>query len=118
MSDLRYLLEVWGADTKTVLHSVMNDEAFYLKMLREFAENSKIDLLNHALEKENYKEAFALAHEIKGSAITLGLKPLYTSVSRVVEDLRGVPMPVVYDDIEAVNLEFESFIEIMRSYMI
>ena len=118
MGDLKHLLENWGADTKAALHSMMDDEEFYARLLKEFAENTEIEMLNSALEKEHYKEAFKLAHEIKGTVVTLGLKPLSKAISKVVEDLRGVPAPTVYDDLEAVNLEYESFLEIMKLYLI
>ena len=58
MGDLKHLLENWGADTKAALHSMMDDEEFYTRLLKEFSENTEIEMLNTALEKENYKEAF------------------------------------------------------------
>ena len=118
MGDLKHLLENWGADTKAALHSMMDDEEFYVRLLKEFSENTEIEMLNTALEKEHYKEAFKIAHEMKGTVVTLGLKPLSKAVSKLVEDLRDIPAPAVYDDLEAVNLEYESFLEIMKLYLI
>ena len=117
MGELKHLLEGWGADTKTALHGMMNDEEFYVRLLKEFAENTEIEALNNALDKENFKDAFSIAHDIKGTVATLGLKPLYKAIGKVVEDLRGVPTQKVYDDIEIVNLEYESFMGIMKLYL-
>ena len=87
MTEIKRQLREWGADPDTAIEHMMNDEKFYRKMLKKFAEEDELCELG-IIAREDPKEGFRIAHNLKGTAGTLGLTPLYDAVCDVVEDLR------------------------------
>ncbi len=79
-----------GCDTDGALARFLGDTEMYLDFLFKFTKEPAFDMLLESLEKKDYQEAFNAAHTLKGSAAALGLTPLYESVCKVVEDLRGL----------------------------
>ena len=80
-----------GYDVDQALHRMLDDEVFYLKLLKTFSTDQCIPALKKAMAENNYKKAFEAFHKLKGSAVTLGLTPVAESVSKVLEDLRTSP---------------------------
>lgn len=80
-----------GYDVDQALHRMLNDEVFYLKLLKTFSKDNNITVFKKAMSENNYAAAFEAAHKLKGSAATLGLTPIMPSLSKVLEDLRAEP---------------------------
>ncbi|MGN0363997.1 MAG: Hpt domain-containing protein [Bilifractor sp.] len=93
MDELIEKLKNWGADTENAVNRVMQDEAFYQSLVVRFAASPEFELLENALKDGNGREAFRLAHSIKGASANLSLTPLYSAVSDLTEDLRKYAMP-------------------------
>ncbi len=71
-------------------------------------------MLLESLEKKDYQEAFNAAHTLKGSAAALGLTPLYESVCKVVEDLRGLrDLDSLQEDYDEMRSAQQDFLKIM-----
>ena len=68
---------------------MMGDSAFYERVLEKFYRQQEWRQLEQKLLEEAYKEAFYVAHDLKGVTATLGLLPLNNTVCAVVEDLRS-----------------------------
>ena len=109
MNGLKKKLKGWGADPDAALHRMLGDEDFYLKLLREFACEQEVSDFELAVEARNYKEAFRLAHSMKGTAANLSLTPLYDALSVLVEDLRGGPVVDLLPDLQNYWKEKEAF---------
>ena len=82
-------LRSWGADTDGALHRMMNDTALYLRLLAQFTEDRMLLDVCQYYRQKKYADAFRAAHTMKGAAATLGLTPLFISLSDITEDLRG-----------------------------
>ncbi len=82
-------LEESGADVQATLRRFMGNEQMYMKFLKMFPADPNYQNLGKNLEAGNYEEAFKCAHTLKGVAANLGLVPVQTVVSGLVEELRG-----------------------------
>lgn len=92
--DLKQRLNIMrsqGYDVDNALHRMLDDESFYLKLLKTFFEDSNIPVLEKAMIEQDYTTAFEASHKLKGSAVTLGLTPIVASFSKILDDLRTSP---------------------------
>lgn len=87
--NFKSILEENGADVKSTLRRFMGNEGMYMKFLKRFPEDPNYQNLGVSLEAGNYEEAFRCAHTLKGVAANLGLVPVQTVVSGLVEELRS-----------------------------
>ena len=82
-------LKTYGANTEEGLRRCMNNESFYLRMVRSIPGDPDFQKLYEALDKGELEEAFEAAHHLKGSAANLSLTPLYAPLSQITESLRN-----------------------------
>lgn len=71
----------------------MGNYEMFSGFLYEFAERGMIKNLECALQKRNLKEAFEIAHNLKGLALNLSLTLLEQPVFEIVEQLRAGECP-------------------------
>jgi len=112
LTEIKRQLREWGADPDTAIERMMNDEKFYRKMLKKFAEEDELCELG-IIAREDPKEGFRIAHNLKGTAGTLGLTPLYNAVCDVVEDLREEPRDTLEKDLERFADQRERYLRIL-----
>lgn len=115
-SQLLFHLELWGADPKAAIEIMDNDESFYFKILLKFVQKREWDSLEAALQRHLYSDAFKIAHDLKGVTATLSLTPLRDAVSKIVEDLRGDPLPELDEDLLIFRLELSRLQKIIRCF--
>lgn len=113
MNDLLTQLKLWGAAPEEALLRLLGDCSLYEKLLRDFAGSMEPDLMQILIDQKEYAQAFCLAHDMKGSAISLSLTPLYEAVSALVEELR----PFYEKDIPTSSPDVETRIESTFAYM-
>ena len=77
-------LSDWGADPAAAIGVLDGDAELYFRLMMEFVDQMKQDRFAEMIEKHQYRSAFASAHEAKGVAANLSLKPLYDSLYAVV----------------------------------
>ena len=83
------LLREYGADTDRALERCLNNEEFYLRLVRKAADSPDFDLLEEALSAKDLDAAFEHAHKLKGMLTNLSLTPLSSPVVELTETLRG-----------------------------
>lgn len=113
-------LEECGADVKETLRRFMGNENMYMKFLKKFPDDPNYQNLGSSLEKGDYEEAFKYAHTLKGVSANLGIVPVQTAVSGLVEELRGRKNEEVdAAKVNALWLElkkaYEQFVEIINA---
>ncbi len=81
-------LRAFGANLEEALPRCLNNEAFYLRLVRMGAMDKNFALLNEAMERNDRKAAFEAAHALKGVLSNLALTPLVRPVSEITELLR------------------------------
>lgn len=77
-----------NADYDDVIGRLRTDERVQRFLLRVLDDGSYA-LLVKSLDEKNTEEAFRAAHTLKGICMNLSLTPLYKSVDRLTEALRG-----------------------------
>ena len=82
-------LEEFGVDTKEGLTRCMNNQTFYLKMLKMGLGNDQFEKLDQALSANNIDEAFEAAHALKGVLGNLAITPIYKPLAEMTEMLRA-----------------------------
>lgn len=85
----RRKLEENGADVEATVRRFMGNEAMYQKFLGRFPADPNYESLGKQIEAQDYEEAFKSAHTLKGVSANLGLNPIFTVVSELVEEIRG-----------------------------
>ena len=82
-------LREYGADVNDGLGRCMNNEAFYLKLVRMMLEDKNFSALKDALDAHDLDAAFSHAHALKGVAANLAITPVFGPVSEMTELLRA-----------------------------
>ncbi|MBQ6519493.1 MAG: Hpt domain-containing protein [Anaerolineaceae bacterium] len=107
-------LEIFGANTKEGLTRCLNNESFYLSLVRKFAQEDKIEQLRAAAEARDFDKAFGIAHNLKGSTGNLALTPLYKPIAEM-SDLLKVRTDMDYSPyIEEITRQFQSLKEFFQ----
>ena len=82
-------LRAFGADVDEGVNRCVNNEEFYLKMVRKAMDDTSFDDLARAISDNDLGQAFEIAHALKGVLANLSLTPLCDPVSEIVEPLRN-----------------------------
>ena len=82
-------LKNFGADVEAGMARCINNEAFYMRMVRMAIADANFDKLLEAAEAGDVKTGFEAAHALKGIAGNLELTAIFTPVSELTERLRG-----------------------------
>ena len=78
-------LTTYGADTKEGLQRCMNNESFFLRLVKMIPRDPHFQCLYDALEAGNLTAAFEAAHALKGWTGNLALTPIFAPVSEITE---------------------------------
>lgn len=82
-------LREFGADVDDGLARCMNNESFYLMLVRKAAETERLLQLEIQLQAGDLDAAFETAHALKGLYANLSLTPLTKPFSELTELLRN-----------------------------
>ncbi|MCR4770683.1 MAG: Hpt domain-containing protein [Oscillospiraceae bacterium] len=81
-------LRRFGAKTEEGLGRCLNDEGFYLDLVKMVLEEKGFEKLASSLERGDWQAAFEAAHSLKGSLGNLALTPIYAPTAELTERLR------------------------------
>lgn len=82
-------LKTYGANVEEGLGRCMNNEQFYLMLVKKAIAKDDTPELKTALETGNLDRAFEICHNIKGVAGNLALTPILVPVAEMTEYLRN-----------------------------
>lgn len=82
-------LKGWGANTEDALARMLGNEEMYVSLLKKYKDSFRLEELCALIADEKTKEAFELAHMLKGAIGNLSLTPMYNIVVDIVEPLRN-----------------------------
>ncbi|VYU72661.1 Hpt domain protein [Eubacterium limosum] len=103
----------YGVNFNEVMERFVNDEELYYNCLDSFIDDPSFDGLRDALLAKDYETAFDHAHTLKGVAGNLGLSPLLTAVSDIVEPLRKHDYSNLEQQYDAVRTERERLRQVL-----
>ena len=78
-----------GANTDEGMNRCMNNEAFYLRMVKLAVSDNSFEQLKEALENKDLDKAFDRAHAMKGVLGNVSLTNVFEPVSQMTELLRS-----------------------------
>ena len=82
-------LKTYGADTEEGLRRCMNNESFYLRLVKMIPGDASFPKLYDAVDKGDLDAAFEAEHALKGSSGNLSLTPIFAPISEITELLRA-----------------------------
>ena len=81
-------LKAYGANVDEGVVRCMGNEQFYMKLVRKFLEDTRLDTLEQQLAQGDLDSAFETAHALKGMCANLAITPMTQPVSEMTELLR------------------------------
>ena len=81
-------LKNFGANTAEGLVRCMNNEGFYLMLVKKVLSDNKVTQLEQQISKKDLDSAFETAHAMKGMFSNLSLDPIANPVAEITELLR------------------------------
>ena len=93
-------LRKFGANTDEGVARCLDSEEFYLELVQSVLEDG-------ALEAKDTRNAFELAHALKGIYSNLSLTPLLTPTSELTESLRKKELPSDNAMIDTILAQFQ-----------
>lgn len=82
-------LKEYGANVEEGLARCINNEAFYLRLIKMAYADAGFDQLAAAVSANDKDAAFEAAHALKGVLGNLSLTPIYEPVAEITELLRN-----------------------------
>lgn len=82
-------LKAYGANVSEGLRRCMDNESFYLRLVKMIPGDPNFQKLYDAVDGEDFDAAFEAAHALKGSTGNLSLTPIFAPVSEITELLRA-----------------------------
>ena len=82
-------LKEYGANVEEGLKRCMDNEEFYLKMVRMLIEKNTVGALKEAIEANDLDKAFEAAPALKGVVTNLSLTPISDPAVEITELLRS-----------------------------
>ncbi len=114
MNQLLTILEAEGCEVSNSLQeTMMGNENFYVKMLKNLVKNQSVRLLEEAFAKKDAQACFEASHDLKGMYATLGLTPLLEACKPIVETARQGGMEGFEEAIPALKELHAHFLDII-----
>ncbi|MBP5551757.1 MAG: Hpt domain-containing protein [Spirochaetales bacterium] len=82
-------LKAFGANTDEGIGRCMNNEAFYLRLVKMIPQDKNFSRLYECIDSNDLEGAFEAAHALKGALGNLSLTPLYGKAWEITELLRN-----------------------------
>lgn len=83
------LLRSFGAAVDEGLERCLDDEEFYLGLIPGALEESYYKSIEDLVKSGDFRQAFEVAHSLKGILANLALTPILNPVSEITEGLRA-----------------------------
>lgn len=82
-------LKALGANTEEGLGRCLNNEEFYLRLVKMAISDQTLEQLKDALDRNDLDEAFEKAHALKGVLGNVSLTNVLEPILEITEDLRA-----------------------------
>ena len=100
-------LKELGANTDEGLKRCLNNEEFYLRLVKMSREDKTFLELKDALERNDLDDAFERAHALKGVLGNVSLTNILEPVKEITEDLRSRTEKDYTDQMNTILAELE-----------
>ena len=94
----------------------MGNESFYESILRKLPRTMCLKRMRAALDARDAKALFEASHELKGLYATLGLMPLFTMCSEIVEITRIGGLDGVEERLDRLLTRHDEFVAVIGGH--
>ena len=81
-------LRNYGADVKEGVSRCLNDESFYIDLVKSVIPDTRLEELEGYIAAKDFDKAFEVAHALKGMYGNISITPVYKPVCEITELLR------------------------------
>jgi lipopolysaccharide biosynthesis regulator YciM len=81
-------LREYGANVDEGISRCLDDEDFYLELVKSVVPDTRIDELETYIAEKNFDKAFEVAHALKGMYGNISITPVYEPICEITELLR------------------------------
>ena len=81
-------LKKFGADVTEGVSRCLNDESFYIELVKSVIPDTRIDELEGFIDAKDFDKAFEVAHALKGMYGNISITPIYEPICEITELLR------------------------------
>lgn len=82
-------LRNFGANVDEGVSRCLNDEEFYLDLVKSVIPDERINELESCIAAKDLDKAFEIAHALKGMYGNISITPIYDPICEITEHLRG-----------------------------
>ena len=82
-------LKAFGANVQEGVSRCLNDEQFYIDLVKSVLPDERIDELERCIAEKDLDKAFEVAHALKGMYGNISLTPIYEPICEMTELLRS-----------------------------
>lgn len=107
-------LKEFGCNVNDGLERCLNDESFYLDLVKSLINDTQMEKLKEELMKNNLEEAFKISHSLKGVYGNLAITPIYEKLKELTDYLRlkkEIDYNLLIDELINLNNEFKKLNE-------
>ena len=81
-------LREYGANVDEGISRCLDDEAFYIELVKSVIPDDRIDELEKYIAAKDFDKAFEVAHALKGMYGNISIMPVYEPICEITELLR------------------------------
>ena len=81
-------LKEFGANVTEGVSRCLNDESFYIELVKSVIPDTRIDELEKYIAEKDLDKAFEVAHALKGMYGNISITPIYDPICEITELLR------------------------------
>ncbi|MBR1472099.1 MAG: Hpt domain-containing protein [Lachnospiraceae bacterium] len=107
-------LKAYGANTGEGVARCLNNEGFYLNLVKTVPNDTSIASMRDAIAANDLDTAFESAHALKGVLGNLSLTPLLQPVSEITEFLRARKEMDYTPLLEELQQQFDALVELCK----
>jgi len=107
-------LKEFGCNVNDGLERCLNDESFYLDLVKSLIKDTQMEKLKEELMQNNLEEAFKISHSLKGVYGNLAITPIYEKLKVLTDYLRlkkEIDYNLLIDELFNLNNEFKKLNE-------
>ena len=104
-------LSIRDTDFVGAIKRLCGNESLYITCLKEFLNDKTVEILNDAINKKSWDDAYTAAHALKGLAGNMGFIPLMHATGKLVILIRGGREHDLPDGVNSVNSCYRDIID-------
>lgn len=111
----RNILTEVGINVDSAMNRFLDDEDMYFEFLNQFLEDNLMSRLEQVVNAGQVKEAFDVAHTLKGVCANLSIDSMSSIVAPMVEILRSNSLEGVKESVSELFVTYNNVLETIKN---